>query len=109
MQCWRALSAAVFLDYDFHILVESDEEAQQALHGKLPELAAQHFGDVGLFDAEEIGGFGLLQAAFFHEAVDLEHELRLDQVLLRVRHAQILEHVPASGGVWSLAHEHAQV
>jgi hypothetical protein len=27
---------------DPHVLIEGDEEAQKALHGELPEVAAQH-------------------------------------------------------------------
>lgn len=38
---------------DFNILVERHEEAQKALDRKLPEVAAQHLGDIGLFDAEQ--------------------------------------------------------
>ena len=33
---------------DLHVLIEGDEEAQKALHGELAEVAAQHFGDIGL-------------------------------------------------------------
>jgi len=89
---------------DFNILVERHEEAQKALDGKLPELTAEHLGDIGLFDAEQTGGRRLCQAACFHDGLDLEHQLRLDQVFFPVRHTDLLEDLlPASGG-WFLAH-----
>ena len=43
--------------HDFNILIERHEKAQKALDGKLPELAAQHLGNIGLAYAEEIGFF----------------------------------------------------
>ena len=44
---------------DFNILIERHEKAQQALHGKLPELATQHLGDIRLADSEETGRLDL--------------------------------------------------
>jgi hypothetical protein len=82
--------------YDFHILVERHKEPQQTLNRKLPKLAAQHLGNVGLLDAEEIGGFGLLKAAPFHDRVDFVDQLRFDQMLLGIWDAKILKHVSAS-------------
>jgi len=44
---------------DLHILIKGDEEAQETLNGEWPEISAQHFGDIWLLDAEQIGGLGL--------------------------------------------------
>ena len=44
---------------DFNILVERHEEAQKAFDGKLPELPTEHFGDIGLFNAEQTGGIAV--------------------------------------------------
>jgi hypothetical protein len=93
----RVISATVRLDDDFNILIEGHEEPQQAFDGERPEIAAEHFRDIGLLDAEQIGGRGLFQTALFHDAVDLEDKLGLDQMLIGVLHTEILEHVPASG------------
>jgi hypothetical protein len=39
----------------------------------------------------------MFQAALFHDGADLEDQLCLDQMLTGILHAEILEHVPASG------------
>ena len=59
MQGWRMFRITVRFYHDFNILIEGHEKAQQPLHGKLPELAAQHLGDIGLADAEQIGRLDL--------------------------------------------------
>jgi hypothetical protein len=89
---------------DFNILIECHEKAKKALHGKLPELSAQHLGDIGLADAEQIGRLDLFQAALFHERINLENKLRLNEVLVRIQHSEILEHVPAAAFVPLFAH-----
>jgi hypothetical protein len=50
------VSATVRLHDNFHILIECYQEAQQAFYGKLAELAAQHFRNIGLADSEQAGG-----------------------------------------------------
>jgi hypothetical protein len=85
------------LDQDFNILIERHEKAQKAFHGKLPELSAQHFRNIGLADAKETSRFNLLQAALSYERVDLENKLCLDEVLVRILRAQILEQGPTGG------------
>ena len=76
---------------DFNVIIESHEEPQQALDRELPELAAEHLGDIGLGHAEQLARFDLLQAAILENSVDFVDELRLDQVLFGVRHTQVLE------------------
>jgi hypothetical protein len=44
---------AVRLHDDLHILIKRHEEAQKALNGKLPELAAQHLPYIGLANSEQ--------------------------------------------------------
>jgi hypothetical protein len=105
LQGRSVVSITVRLYDDLHILIEGYEKAQKSLNGKLPELAAQHFGYIGLTDAEQIGGLDLFQSAFFQDSVDLEHKLRLDQMFLCIGHADVLEHVAASGFVSFLAHD----
>ena len=50
---------------------------------------------VRLANIEQRGGLGLFHVALFHDGVDLEHQLRLDQMLIRIRHTDILEHIAA--------------
>ena len=59
--------------HDFNILIERHEEAQKTLDGKLPELAAQQLGDIGLAYAEQISRLDLFQTALFDDGVGLEH------------------------------------
>jgi hypothetical protein len=80
---------------DFNVLIEFHQEPQQPFNRELPELAAQHLRDIGLADAEQRGGLGLFHAALFHDGVDLEDQLRLDQMIFRIRYADILEDIPA--------------
>jgi len=47
----RGQSGAFSIERLMDILTALGEETQEAFHGKLPKLAAQHFGDIGLFDA----------------------------------------------------------
>jgi len=65
LQGGGVFSVVVGLYDDVHVLIEGDEEAQKALHGKLAEIAAQHLGDIGLSDAEKGGSLNLFQAVFF--------------------------------------------
>ncbi len=94
----------VRLHDDLHVLIQGDEKTQKAFHGKLPELTVQHLGYIGLADTEQIGSFCLFQTAFFHESVDLVYKLRLHQMLFRIRHADILEHIAIPGLVVLLLH-----
>src|ERR1700691_4071223 len=59
------VSAMVRLHHNFHILVERDQEAQQAFHGELAELTAQHLRNIGLADSEQAGGLPLFEATTF--------------------------------------------
>ena len=51
--------------HDLNVLIERYEKAEQPLDGKLPELAAQHLGDVRLADAQQIGRLDLLKRRSF--------------------------------------------
>ena len=63
----RSLAPACGRHDDFHVLPQRDEKAQQPLHRKLPEVAMQHFRDIGLLDAEEPRGLDLFQAALLQQ------------------------------------------
>jgi hypothetical protein len=78
---------------------------ESAASARRPELAAQHRRNILLFDTEQLGSLSLFKAAAFHYAVNLEHKLSFDQMLFRIRNAEILEHVPASNLVSLLAHD----
>jgi hypothetical protein len=104
MQRRSVVCIAVWPDDDFHVLIESHEEAQKPFNRKLPELAPEHFGYVRLANAKQSGGFDLFHVTPFHNSVDFVYQLRLDQMLLGIRHSDILEDIPASDFVAFLAH-----
>jgi hypothetical protein len=46
----------VGLHDNLYVLVERDQEAQQAFHGKLAEVTAQHLRNIGLAHSQQAGG-----------------------------------------------------
>src|SRR5208283_238235 len=97
LQRSRVVSVTVGLYDNRHILIERHEEAQKALNRKLTKFTAQHLRHIRLADTEQIGGIDLFKATILHDRFDLEYKLRLDQMLFRIRHTDILEPVAASG------------
>src|ERR1017187_2907443 len=104
VQSRGAACAAVGLHNNLDILIESHQKMEQAFNRKLTELAAQHLRYIGLANAKQSSGFYLFQAPLFHDGVDLEDQLRLNEVLFRVRYPNVLKHIAASGFVSLLAH-----
>jgi hypothetical protein len=105
MQCWGVVSVTVGPYDNLHILIERHEKTQKPFDRELPKLPAQHLGYVGLADAKKIGRLDLFQATIFHDGVDLEHQLRLDEMLLGIWNADIFEHISAAGSVPLLSHD----
>src|SRR5712692_332215 len=104
MQCRSLSLAAVRPDDDLDIMIESDQEPQKPFDRELPELTPKHLRDVRLRDTEQFPGLDLFQTTLPHDGIDLVHELRLDQVLLGIRYAQVLEDVPAPNLSFHLTH-----
>jgi len=76
-------------------LVKRHQKAQQPFNGKLLEIAPQHFGNVRLFYAKEICGFGLLEASVFpwpvvgFEAIRIYYALEADAMhIIRILHGK---------------------
>jgi len=65
LQGGSVFPVTVRLYHDLNILIERHKEAQKALNGKLPELAAQHLRYIGLADSEQIGGLDLFRPRSF--------------------------------------------
>ncbi len=64
-------------DNDLDILAKRHEEAHQPLERELPKVALEHFGDVGLLDAETPCRGGLSELLLLHHSRDLADELGL--------------------------------
>ena len=43
-----------------------------------------------------MSGFDLFEPALFHDRVDLEYQLSLDEMLIRIRHADVFEYIAAA-------------
>jgi len=97
MQGRGVVLATVRLYNNLDILIQRHEEAQKTFDGKLTEFPAQHFRYIGLANAEQLGGFLLFQSALFHERVNLEYQLRFDEVLFRIRYADVFKDIPVPG------------
>ena len=59
MQGRRVAFVPMRLHDNLDVLIERHEEPEKALNGKLPELAAQHLGNIGLANAKQIGRLDL--------------------------------------------------
>ena len=77
--------------HNLHVLIQRHQKTQQALDRELPELSAQHLGDIGLADSKQLGGRCLREAALFQDGVNLENQVRFDQMLLQRQVCQGLE------------------
>ena len=91
------------LHQNLHILIERHEKTQKTFYRKLPQLASQHLGNIGLSNSEKIGRLDLFQGALFQECVNLANQLRLDEVLVRVSSGKILERASAVAFISLLA------
>ncbi len=83
-------------DADLDIVSESGEELHQALGGKRAGTTAQEIRDVRLRNTEDLPGLCLRQLPRFDGAENLQRQIRLQQLLVRVGQAQIGEHVAAA-------------
>src|SRR6266567_1051931 len=67
---------------DLHVLAEGGEKVHDALDGNGDGPIAHQGRDMRLLNAENLAGNGLLEAAFFDEAVNLKREPRFQELLL---------------------------
>jgi hypothetical protein len=74
---------------DLDVLAEGGEKVHEALDGKGAGAVAHQGGDVRLLDAEDLASFGLLEAATFDEAVNLESKLSFQDLLFRMGEAEV--------------------
>lgn len=76
-------------DGDFDVLAEGGEKVHEALDGKGAGAVAHQGGNMRLLDAEDLASFGLLEAAFFDEAINLERKLGLQKFLLGMGETEV--------------------
>jgi hypothetical protein len=81
-------------DGDVDILTKVVEEAEEALKGKVLEVAAEKQGNFGLADFEDCGNPFLSQFAFFNDLGDFPSKLGFGKSLFRIVNAEVGEYIP---------------
>jgi len=93
---------AVFLargpDGDFDVLEQGGEKLHEAANGKVARAVAHQQGDLRLLHAENFGDLHLGHAAVLEDRVDLQGELRFEQLLLGIGKSQVGKDVSAAFG-----------
>jgi hypothetical protein len=85
-------------DGDFNVLTQSSKELHKASDGEVTRTVSHQQGDLRLLDAEDLGDLDLCHATVLEDGVDLQGELRLEQLLLRIGKAKICKDVAAALG-----------
>ncbi len=85
-------------DGDFNILTQSREEFHKASNGKTTGTVPHQQRDLRLLHSEDLGDLDLCQAAILEDGVDLQGELRLEQLLLWIGKAKVSKDVPTAFG-----------
>jgi hypothetical protein len=93
---------AVFLaggpDRDFNVLTQSSKELHKASNGEVTGTVPHQQGNLWLLHAEDFGNLDLCHAAVLKDGIDLQGELRLEQLLLRIGKPKVSKDVPAAFG-----------
>src|SRR5947209_14113323 len=85
-----------WLRADFHVLIEGGEHPHQALDRIAAEPSSKNMRQVGLADADLLGRRSLVELALLDEPPKLDDDVRLDQLVLGVRQAEVGENVDAA-------------
>lgn len=85
-------------DGDFNVLTQSREKFHEASDGEVTRAVSHQQGDLRLLYAEDFGDLDLCHAAPLEDSIDLEGELRLEQLLLRIGKAEVCKDVSAAVG-----------
>ena len=83
-------------DDDLNVLAKSGEKVHEAFDGKGTGTIAHQGRDVRLLNAENLPGFGLLEAAFFNEAVNLQRQSGFQELLFGVRETEISKDIASA-------------
>ena len=74
---------------DLDVLAEGGEKIHETLDGKGTGAVAHQDGNMRLLDAEDLASFGLLEAAFLDEAINLERKLGLQEFLFGMGETEV--------------------
>jgi hypothetical protein len=81
--------ATRWADDDLHITAKASQTIEQLGFADAPELAAQNLGELGLRDAQYVGGLLLAPTTRLDDLVDLADELRFYQHFVGVGKTQV--------------------
>jgi len=83
---------------DLDVLTEGRKEFHEASHGEAAGAVSHQQGNLRLLHAEDPGNLGLGLAAALEDSMDLQGELSLEQLLLRIGEAQVGKDILAALG-----------
>ena len=84
-----AVFLASGLHGDLHVLAEGGEKVHEALDGKGTGAVAHQGRNVRLLDAEDLAGFGLLEAPFFDEAINMQRQRGFQELLFGMGETEV--------------------
>ena len=85
-------------DGDFNVLTQGSKELHKASNGEVTRTVPHQQRDLRLLHAKDFGDVDLCHAAVLKDGIDLQGELCLEQLLLRIRKAKVSKDVPAAFG-----------
>jgi hypothetical protein len=74
-------------DGDFNVLTQGSKELHKASNGEVTRTVPHQQRDLRLLHAKDFGDLDLCHAAVLKDGIDLQGELCLEQLLLRIRKA----------------------
>jgi len=90
LACWP--------DGDFNIPTQSREEFHEASNREVTRAVSHQQRHLGLLNAEDFGDLDLCHAAVLEDRVDLQRELRLEQLLFGIGKTKVSKDVPTAFG-----------
>ncbi len=81
---------------NLHVLPQGGKKIHKALDGEITRAIAHQQRDVRLLDAENFPGLGLRQVASLDEAVNLEREPCLEELLFGMRKTEVSQDITAA-------------
>jgi hypothetical protein len=88
---------------DLHVLTQGRKKFHEAPDGKVTSAVPHQQRDLRLLHAENLGDLNLRHTAILEDCIDLQSELRFEQLLFGIGKAKVCEDVPAAFGYMSHA------
>jgi len=82
------------LDNDLDFSMETSQQRQKQVNGKVLEHTIHEVGHVRLFENQDFGRLMLAESALLKDFVNLMRQLRLEQYLIGVLQADVSKYIP---------------